>query len=142
MAPSESGQPPSSKWGNSKILIRRFRSHLYARHVLARMAGCLTDEGTPWPGRLWEIGSVLALEDPWEAGHWQAHNVLSSTASGRQRAELRTVIGPDRGSGHGRNRQCDGRRTARRWSGVGIAPLASKAARRHPGQSGASTPGG
>lgn len=47
----------------------------YARHVLARMADYFTDEGRPWPRRLWDIGSVLALEELWEAGYWQAHQV-------------------------------------------------------------------
>ncbi|MGW8863349.1 hypothetical protein ACWGNY_30755 [[Kitasatospora] papulosa] len=72
---------------------------LYARHVLARMADFFTDEGTPWPRRLWDIGSVLALEELWEAGHWQAHNVLSPSACDWQRNELRALIGPDQGLG-------------------------------------------
>lgn len=52
----------------------------YARHVLARMFDFFADERTPWPRRLWDIGSVLALEELWEAGHWQAHNVLAASA--------------------------------------------------------------
>jgi hypothetical protein len=71
----------------------------YARHVLARMADYFTDEGTPWPRRLWDIGSVLALEELWEAGYWQAHNVLSATACDWQRNELNALIGRDRGLG-------------------------------------------
>ncbi|MFI6689186.1 integrase [Streptomyces sp. NPDC050485] len=71
----------------------------YARHVLARMADYFTDEGTPWPRRLWDIGSVLALEELWEAGYWQAHQVLSPTACDWQRNELSALIGPDRGLG-------------------------------------------
>lgn len=58
-----------------------------------------TDEGTPWARRLWDIGSVLALEELWEAGSWQAQGVLSPAACDWQRAELRTLIGPDRGLG-------------------------------------------
>ncbi|MDQ0305460.1 hypothetical protein J2S46_000016 [Kitasatospora herbaricolor] len=63
------------------------------------MADYFTDEGTPWPRRLWDIGSVLALEELWEAGHWQAHNVLSQSACDWQRNELSALIGPDRGLG-------------------------------------------
>ncbi|MBQ0985290.1 hypothetical protein KBZ10_12330 [Streptomyces sp. F63] len=71
----------------------------YARHVLARMADFFTDEGTPWARRLWDIGSVLALEELWEAGYWQANGVLSQTACDWQRNELNALIGPDRGLG-------------------------------------------
>lgn len=71
----------------------------YARHVLARMSDFFADERTPWPRRLWDIGSVLALEELWEAGHWQAHNVLSSSACDWQRHELKTILGRDAGLG-------------------------------------------
>ncbi|MEU5632219.1 integrase [Streptomyces rishiriensis] len=71
----------------------------YARHVLARMSDFFTDEGTPWARRLWDIGSVLALEELWEAGSWQAQGVLSPTACDWQRNELNALIGPDRGLG-------------------------------------------
>ncbi|MFJ8773980.1 integrase [Streptomyces microflavus] len=74
-------------------------SDLYARRVLARMSDFFTDEGTPWPRRLWDIGSVLALEELWQAGHWQAHNVLSPSACDWQRNELKALIGPDMGLG-------------------------------------------
>ncbi|MGW5335168.1 hypothetical protein [Streptomyces bauhiniae] len=63
------------------------------------MADYFTDEGTPWARRLWDIGSVLALEELWEAGYWQAHGVLSQTACDWQRNELNALIGPDRGLG-------------------------------------------
>ncbi|GAB3181008.1 hypothetical protein [Streptomyces incanus] len=71
----------------------------YARHVLARMSDFFADERTPWPRRLWDIGSVLALEELWEAGHWQAHNVLSSSACDWQRHELKAILGRDAGLG-------------------------------------------
>ncbi|MFJ1914305.1 integrase [Streptomyces sp. NPDC088147] len=63
------------------------------------MIDYFTDEGTPWARRLWDIGSVLALEELWEAGSWQAQGVLSPAACDWQRAELRALIGPDRGLG-------------------------------------------
>ncbi|MEU5099825.1 hypothetical protein [Streptomyces sp. NPDC020996] len=63
------------------------------------MADYFTDEGTPWARRLWDMGSVLALEELWEAGYWQAHGVLSQTACDWQRNELSALIGPDRGLG-------------------------------------------
>ncbi|MFF0754565.1 integrase [Streptomyces sp. NPDC004267] len=71
----------------------------YARHALARMSDFFADERTPWPRRLWDIGSVLALEELWEAGHWQAHNVLSSSACDWQRHELKAILGRDAGLG-------------------------------------------
>ncbi|MBD3932276.1 integrase [Streptomyces chumphonensis] len=63
------------------------------------MADFFTDEGTPWARRLWDIGSVLALEELWEAGYWQTHGVLSQAACDWQRRELSSLIGPDRGLG-------------------------------------------
>ncbi|MBK3534605.1 hypothetical protein JHN48_34635, partial [Streptomyces sp. MBT72] len=59
-----------------------------AQHVLARMVDYFQDAGTPWPRRLWDVGSVLALEELWEACRWQARNVLSSAACDWQRNEL------------------------------------------------------
>ncbi|MFC9325128.1 integrase [Kitasatospora sp. NPDC057015] len=72
---------------------------MVAQHVLARMVDYFQDAGTPWPRRLWDVGSVLALEELWEACRWQARNVLSSTACDWQRNELSALIGPDRGLG-------------------------------------------
>jgi hypothetical protein len=63
------------------------------------MIDYFTGEGTPWARRLWDIGSLLALEELWEAGAWQAQGVLSPSACDWQRAELRALIGPDRGLG-------------------------------------------
>ncbi|MFE1877731.1 integrase [Streptomyces sp. NPDC059496] len=63
------------------------------------MSDFFADERTPWPRRLWDIGSVLALEELWEAGYWQAHNVLSSSACDWQRHELRAILGRDSGLG-------------------------------------------
>ncbi|WP_432171201.1 hypothetical protein [Streptomyces sp. 1222.5] len=71
----------------------------YARHVLARMSDFFADERTPWPRRLWDVGSVLALEEVWEAGRWQAHNVLSPSACDWQRHELKAILGRDAGLG-------------------------------------------
>jgi hypothetical protein len=71
----------------------------YARHVLARLLDFFTEEGTPWPRRLWDIGSILALEELWEASSWQAAGVLSHAACDWQRNQLRAVIGPDVGLG-------------------------------------------
>lgn len=86
-------------------MVSASASDLYALHVLARMTDYFTDEGTPWARRLWDIGSVLALEELWEAGHWQAHGVLSGMACDWQRNELNALIGPDRGLGERELRQ-------------------------------------
>ncbi|MEV8435071.1 integrase [Streptomyces chartreusis] len=71
----------------------------YARHVLARLSDFFADERVPWPRRLWDIGSVLALEELWEAGHWQSHNVLSASACDWQRNGLKAILGRDAGLG-------------------------------------------
>ncbi|MGX7676599.1 hypothetical protein [Plantactinospora sp. DSM 117369] len=63
------------------------------------MIDFFTVDGMPWPRRLWDVGSILALEELWEAGFWQARRVLSPAACDWQRNELRRVIGPDVGLG-------------------------------------------
>jgi hypothetical protein len=63
------------------------------------MIDFFTIDGMPWPRRLWDIGSLLALEELWEAGAWAAQRVLSPAACDWQRAELRSIIGPDVGLG-------------------------------------------
>jgi hypothetical protein len=71
----------------------------YARHVLARATEYCTLEGIPWTRRLWDIGTVLALEELWEAGTWQPRKVLSSSALAWQRHQLQKLTGPDLGVG-------------------------------------------
>jgi hypothetical protein len=39
----------------------------YARHVVARLLDFFADT-SPWPRRLWEVSSVLALQEAAEAG--------------------------------------------------------------------------
>lgn len=63
------------------------------------MVDFYTIDGMPWPRRLWDVGSLLALEELWEAGAWAAQRVLSPAACDWQRNELRAVIGPDVGLG-------------------------------------------
>jgi hypothetical protein len=71
----------------------------YAPHVLARLADFFAEEAVSWPRRLWDVGSLLALEELWESGRWEAVGVLSPAATDWQRNELRKVIGPDVGLG-------------------------------------------
>lgn len=52
----------------------------YDQLVLARMIDFLAVDDIPWPRRLWDIGSLLALEELWEAGAWVAEKVLSQGA--------------------------------------------------------------
>lgn len=75
------------------------RTNDYSRHVTARMIDFFTVDGMPWPRRLWDVGSILALEELWESGFWQARRVLSPAACDWQRNELRRIIGPDVGLG-------------------------------------------
>ncbi|MGW1676466.1 hypothetical protein [Saccharopolyspora sp. NPDC002376] len=56
-------------------------------------------QGMPWTRRLWDIGSILALEELWEASTWQARRVLSATAVSWQQRELARLVGPDLGLG-------------------------------------------
>ncbi|MFI5736125.1 integrase [Kribbella sp. NPDC051587] len=71
----------------------------FAQHVLARMTDYFLSEGVPWTRRLWDIGSILGLEELAEACEWQSRKVLSSTAVAWQRAQLQGLVGPDKGIG-------------------------------------------
>jgi hypothetical protein len=63
------------------------------------MIDFFTIEGMPWPRRLWDIGSLLALEELWEAGFWASQRVLTQPACDWQRRMLQGVAGPDLGLG-------------------------------------------
>lgn len=63
------------------------------------MIDFFTLDGKPWPRRLWDVGSLLALTELHEAGVWERRRVLSAAAVDWQRAELRRVVGPDIGLG-------------------------------------------
>lgn len=82
----------------------------YDRHVLARMIDFFTIEAVPWPRRLRDIGSLLALEELWEAGAWAAQRVLSPAACDWQRHALQGVVDPNVGLGErasaGTDRAC------------------------------------
>jgi hypothetical protein len=71
----------------------------YDSFLLARLADFFTEDAIQWPRRLWDVGSVLALEEVWEAGTWESLGVLTPAAVDWQRNELRKVIGPDVGLG-------------------------------------------
>ena len=74
-------------------------SNAYDNHVRARIIEFFTLEGISWPRRLWDVGSLLALEELLEAGSWARHRVLSQAAVDWQRHELLKAIGPDVGLG-------------------------------------------
>ncbi|GLZ01975.1 hypothetical protein Acsp02_92260 [Actinoplanes sp. NBRC 103695] len=63
------------------------------------MIDFFTLEGQPWPRRLWDVGSLLALQELLEASTWARHRVLSMSAVDWQRRELLRAIGPDIGLG-------------------------------------------
>ncbi|WP_444950097.1 hypothetical protein [Micromonospora ureilytica] len=75
-------------------------AQMYDSHVRARMIDFFTLEGLPWPRRLWDVGSLLALQELLEASSWARHRVLSAAAVDWQRHELLKVIGPDVGLGN------------------------------------------
>jgi hypothetical protein len=76
----------------------------YAAHVTARLLDFFADT-TPWPRRLWDISSALALEEAWEAGNWQRQQVLSGGAVAWYLRTLQRLLGPDQGLGDSRLRQ-------------------------------------
>jgi len=60
---------------------------------------------TPWSRRLWDVSSVLALQEAWEAGDWQRKQVLSAKAVSWYLRTLERLLGPDRGLGDSRLRR-------------------------------------
>jgi hypothetical protein len=54
-------------------------TNAYARHVVARLLDFFAAD-SPWPRRLWEVSSVLALREAAEAGDWIRMQVLSPAA--------------------------------------------------------------
>jgi hypothetical protein len=70
----------------------------HAVHVGARLLDFFADT-TPWPRRLWDISSALALREAHEAGRWQARQVLSAGAVTWYLRALERQLGPDRGLG-------------------------------------------
>ena len=66
----------------------------YSQHVITRLLD-FTSPKTPWPRRLWDIGSFLALEELYEAGTWVDHHVLRQAAVDWQRHELERLLGDD-----------------------------------------------
>jgi hypothetical protein len=70
----------------------------YARHVVARLLDFFADT-SPWPRRLWEVSSVLALREAAEAGDWIRLRVLTPGAVSWYLRALERQLGPDRGLG-------------------------------------------
>lgn len=76
----------------------------HAAHVGARLLDFFADT-TPWPRRLWDVSSGLALREAQEAGRWQARQVLSPGAVAWYLHALERQLGPDRGLGDGKLRR-------------------------------------
>lgn len=70
----------------------------YAGHVVARLLDFFADT-SPWTRRLWEVSSVLALQEAAEAGDWVRMRVLSQGAVSWYLRALERQLGPDRGLG-------------------------------------------
>ncbi|GIH68022.1 hypothetical protein [Sphaerimonospora thailandensis] len=66
----------------------------YSRHITTRLLD-FTSTATPWPRRLWDVGSFLALEELHEAGTWVDRRVLSQPAVDWQRHALERLLGDD-----------------------------------------------
>ncbi|MGP3959116.1 hypothetical protein ACTWPT_24200 [Nonomuraea sp. 3N208] len=69
-------------------------SSSYSQHVAARMMN-FSGTVTPWPRRLWDVSSFLALEELHEAGTWVDRRVLSQSALDWQRHEMERLLGND-----------------------------------------------
>jgi hypothetical protein len=76
----------------------------HAAHVGARLLDFFADT-TPWPRRLWDISSALALREAHEAARWQARQVLSPGAVTWYLRALERQLGPDRGLGDSKLRK-------------------------------------
>jgi hypothetical protein len=76
----------------------------HAAHVGARLRDFFADT-TPWPRRLWDISSVLALREAHEAARWHARRVLSTGAVTWYLRALERQLGPDRGLGDSKLRR-------------------------------------
>ncbi|MGZ1491236.1 hypothetical protein [Brevibacterium sediminis] len=70
----------------------------YSRHVVARFAD-FTNPKTPWPRRLWDLGTFLALEELHDVGIWLDRNVLSPSAVNWLQRDLEPQLGQDVGFG-------------------------------------------
>lgn len=76
----------------------------HAAYVGARLRDFFADT-TPWPRRLWDVSSVLALREAHEAARWQARQVLSAGAVTWYLRALERQLGPDRGLGDSKLRR-------------------------------------
>lgn len=74
------------------------------QHVVARLMDFFADT-SPWPRRLWEVGSVLALREGAEAGEWLRSRVLSPSSVSWYLRALERQLGPDKGLGDSRLRK-------------------------------------
>jgi hypothetical protein len=70
----------------------------YAEHIAARLRDFFEDS-TPWERRLWDTGTILTLNELFEASQWCAKGVLSSGAVTWLARDLERLAGKDRGVG-------------------------------------------
>lgn len=64
----------------------------YSRHVSARF-GDFVNPATPWPRRLWNVGTFLSLEELHEAGYWVDRRVLSQSAVDWLKHDMEELLG-------------------------------------------------
>lgn len=76
----------------------RFGADAYADYVGARLLEFFADT-TPWQRRLWDAGSVLALEEVHEASEWVQRHVLSPGALAWLARDVERLVGRDRAIG-------------------------------------------
>lgn len=76
----------------------------YTMHVGARLLDFFADT-TPWPRRLWDVSSALALREAHELGRWRARQVVSPGAITWYLPALERQLGRDRGLGDSKLRK-------------------------------------
>ncbi|WP_329428922.1 hypothetical protein OG339_06925 [Streptosporangium sp. NBC_01495] len=86
------------------IPIGRDPRSAYSRHVTTRLLD-FSSVTTPWTRRLWDLSSLLALEELHEAGIWVDRRVLSQGAVDWQRHTMERLLGNDPAMGSGTYRR-------------------------------------
>lgn len=71
----------------------------YDEALRARLTEFFSEDPLPWQRRLWDVGSILSLQEVHESGMWESQRVLSSSAVNWQRNALHRDLGLDVGLG-------------------------------------------
>src|SRR6266487_7059683 len=73
-------------------------ANTFDQHVVARLLDFF-GSGTPWQRRLWDVGTILALDEALEAGLAFSQGTLTEAALKELCDSLERLAGPDPGLG-------------------------------------------